>query len=182
MRIYTGKGDKGDTTLAGGKKVRKSDPRIAALGSVDELNAAVGVALAFLEDRKVEPVLRRVQGELFSLGAELAAEKPAELHVKPVTSAHVAALERDVAAYEPDYNGAGFVLPSGAKSAALLHLARAIARRAERKAFAISERERVNGEIIRYLNRLSSLLFILAIHENKFQKVAERHPSYGAKK
>jgi len=178
MRIYTGKGDKGDTTLAGGKKARKSDPRIAALGSVDELNAAVGVALAFLEDRKVEPILRRVQGELFSLGAELAAGKPA----KPITSAHVAALERDVAKYEPDYNGAGFVLPSGAKSAALLHLARAIARRAERNVVRLKSRTALNPETATYLNRLSSLLFILAIHENKFQKVAERHPSYGAKK
>ena len=177
MRLYTRAGDRGTTTLIGGRKVSKASARVSVFGTIDELNSAIGVALAFLGDRKAAPILLRIQDELFTLGAELASPEPGR-GIPTVSAKHVAALEKDIARFEKEFEGRKFVLPSGVKSAAFLHLARTIARRAERKAVALSEAEPINPETVRYLNRLSTLLFILAIHENRFAKVAERHPTY----
>ena len=178
MKAYTGTGDRGTTSLLGGKRIGKANARIAAIGTVDELNAVIGVALAFILDKDEGAVLSRVQEELFSLGAELASILPVGAKTR-ISGAHVKALENDIKDYGEAVEGlTGFVLPSGSKSAALLHLARTVARRAEREVVVLSEAEEVNPETIRYLNRLSSLLFAMALNENKGSGVRERSPKF----
>jgi cob(I)alamin adenosyltransferase len=161
-RIYTRGGDTGETSLGDGARVSKLDARIAAYGTVDEVNAAVGLVLAVECPEPVRDVLTRVQNELFDLGADLAV--PAELEARlRVTSEQVDALERDCDRFNaelPDLKS--FVLPGGSDAAARLHLARTVCRRAEREALAASRAYAVNPVVLVYLNRLSDLFFILA--------------------
>ncbi len=166
-RIYTRSGDGGKTSLADGTRVPKTDPYITAMGGVDEVNAAIGVARLHCRDA-VETALARIQNDLFDLGADLATPlKEGGNRVLRITAAQVERLESEVdainAALAPLES---FVLPGGTAAAAHLHLARATARRAEGLAVALAERETVNPEALRYLNRLSDLLFVLARSEN----------------
>lgn len=158
-RIYTRTGDDGTTGLANGERVSKCDPRIEACGAVDETNSALGVVLSATEiPEPVRSCLTRVQHELFDLGAELAAAGPAR-----VGPAAVAALENDLdrlSAMLPPLRE--FVLPAGPPSAAHCHLARAICRRAERRVWTLAGTAAVNVELLRYMNRLSDLLFVCA--------------------
>ncbi|MEI9963559.1 MAG: cob(I)yrinic acid a,c-diamide adenosyltransferase [Caulobacteraceae bacterium] len=166
-RIYTRTGDKGDTALSTGERVRKTDPRVAAYGAVDETNACVGLArLHTAGDAALDAVLARVQNELFDLGADLSTP---ERGVAPgaaalrITEDQVARLERDIDALNAELEPlSSFVLPGGTPAAAALHLARTVCRRAEREAIALADRpgEDVSGPALRYLNRLSDLLFV----------------------
>jgi cob(I)alamin adenosyltransferase len=161
-KIYTRGGDAGETSLGDGSRVSKLDERIAAFSAVDELNAAVGVVLAGDTPAQVREVLTRVQNELFDLGADLSV--PLE-HVGRlrVTQAQVDALERDCDRFNealPELRS--FVLPGGGLTAARLHVARTVCRRAEREALAASRAHELNLVVLAYLNRLSDLLFILA--------------------
>jgi cob(I)alamin adenosyltransferase len=163
-RIYTRGGDAGETSLGDGARVPKDDPRIAAYGTVDELNAVLGLALARGVPAEFHPWLERIQNELFDLGADLAVPLPdAKRERLRVTEAQVAALEelcdRANAPLEPLRS---FVLPGGTEAAALLHLARTVCRRAERLVVALGREEELNPAVLAYLNRLSDLLFILA--------------------
>lgn len=167
-RIYTRGGDKGETSLGDGARVAKHDPRVAAYGTVDEANACVGLARLHCEG-EVDEMLGRIQNDLFDVGADLAtpqADKPKHPPLR-VVAAQVARLEAEI-----DRINAGldplksFVLPGGTAASAYLHLARTVARRAERDTTALAEREPVNPEAVRYLNRLSDLLFVLARHVN----------------
>jgi cob(I)alamin adenosyltransferase len=161
-RIYTRGGDAGETSLGDGSRVSKLDSRIAAFGAVDELNAALGAVLAGECPEPIRGVLERVQNELFDLGADLSV--PVELEERlRVTKEQVAALERDCNAFNaelPDLTS--FVLPGGSETAARLHVARTVCRRAEREAVAAGESVGVDPLALVYLNRLSDLLFILA--------------------
>lgn len=172
-QITTGTGDQGTTSLADGTRVAKSDPRVCAYGTVDELNSLLGVVL--LEDLPGEAVeeLRRVQNDLFDLGADIASpsdEKKAP--VPRIDKNQVGRLEGVIRRVVGQLHPAeSFVLPGGSRSAAYLHLARAVARRAEREALFLagtsrgedgSSVEKVNPLILTYLNRLSDLLFVFA--------------------
>lgn len=161
-KIYTRGGDEGETSLGDGARVSKLDVRIAAYGTVDELNAAIGLVLAAECPAEIREVLVRVQNELFDLGADLSVpmEKGGRLRA---TQEQVNALEGDCDRFNatlPELKS--FVLPAGDEAAARLHVARTICRRAEREALVASGVYSVNPVALIYLNRLSDLLFILA--------------------
>jgi len=167
-RIYTRVGDDGTTALGDMSRVRKTDPRVEAYADCDETNAAIGVALSLGEvSGPTADVLREVQNDLFDLGADLSTPVVAEPKHAPlrVTNAYVERLEAWCDQFNADLPElASFVLPGGTPAAALLHQARTIARRAERRAWALREADPdgTNPVAVRYLNRLSDLLFILA--------------------
>ncbi len=167
-RVYTKVGDDGTTALGDGKRVAKTDPRLAAYADVDEANAAIGVAVAMggLSDELAD-VLRAVQNDLFDVGADLCAPMVPDPKYPPlrITGAYVERLEGwcdDFNSRLPKLNS--FILPGGTAGAALLHVARTVTRRAERSAWGLIEvdRERTNVLAARYLNRLSDLLFVLS--------------------
>ena len=167
-RIYTRTGDDGTTGLADGPRRRKDDPRLIAIGSVDEANAALGVARLHSSEAGLDGLLKQVQNDLFDLGADLATPSDA-VSWTPVRirAAQVTALEAALDRYnEPIPPLTSFVLPGGSALAAHLHLARTIVRRAERDAVALDAAEPLNAEAVKYLNRLSDLLFVLARHAN----------------
>jgi cob(I)alamin adenosyltransferase len=171
-RVYTRRGDTGETDLVGGARVPKDSPRIEAYGDVDELNAALGVVRAANgaergradARRELDRVLRKLQSELFDLGAELATPPASFVEgMFRVGDAEIAALEqtmdrcqRELAPLE------SFVLPGGGRTSALLHVARTVCRRAERSVLRLSRVEEVGTAPLRYLNRLSDLLFVLS--------------------
>jgi len=172
-RIYTRTGDAGETGLIGGRRVRKDDPRVEAYGALDELNSALGAARAFLQDEEIGAILDRIQHELFALGAEVAAPGDAP-DIPHATAAQVEALERVIDRFDaalPPLRA--FILPGGHPAGSLLHLARTIGRRAERRMITLGRTESVNAEIVRYLNRLSDLLFVLARAANRRSGAAE---------
>jgi cob(I)alamin adenosyltransferase len=158
-RIYTRTGDDGTTGLADGERVDKCDVRVEAFGSVDETNSMLGLLLAEPDlPALIAESLRRVQHELFEIGAELSLPG-----YKKIAAEHVARLERDLdelnATLPPLEE---FVLPGGNRAAAVCHVARTVCRRAERQAWATAKQHGVNSELLRYLNRLSDLLFVMA--------------------
>jgi cob(I)alamin adenosyltransferase len=161
-RIYTRGGDAGETSLGDGSRVSKLDERIAAYGTVDELNAAIGVVLAGECAAALRPVLSRVQNELFDLGADLSVPLEREDRLR-VTQELVDALETDCDRFNADLPELrSFVLPGGTEVAARLHVARTVCRRAERETLVAAGAHVVNPLALVYLNRLSDLLFILS--------------------
>jgi cob(I)alamin adenosyltransferase len=161
-RIYTGGGDRGETSLGDGTRVPKVDCRIAAFGAVDELNSQLGVVLATDVPDELRQVLARVQNELFDLGADLSVPFGVTDRLR-ITHDQIAAIERDCDRFNADLPElTSFVLPGGSELAALLHVARAVCRRAEREALEAAEELEINQLALVYLNRLSDLLFILA--------------------
>ena len=168
-RIYTRGGDGGETSLGDGSRVSKTDPRIEAYGTVDELNSAIGFALAGDLPAASRPWLERIQNELFDLGADLSVpftdEKKERLRITQGQVDHLEELcDRANEGLEPLQS---FVLPRGTDGAARLHLARTVCRRAERLAVGLAAIDSVNPLAIAYLNRLSDLLFILARGANR---------------
>ncbi len=166
-RIYTRAGDGGDTRLATGETVRKDDARVAAYGDVDECNSALGLARLHAGP-ELDPLLAAIQNDLFDLGADLATpERDQPLAWEPlrVTEGQVERLEREIDRLNAELEPlTSFVLPAGAPVAACLHLARAVCRRAERRAVTLAHEpgERVSPAALKYLNRLSDLLFVAA--------------------
>jgi cob(I)alamin adenosyltransferase len=171
VKIYTKTGDAGTTALLGGGRVRKSHPRVAAYGTVDELNSAVGWAIAASSDAQIRARLSLLQHDLFTLGAELARPPKAEGRKRPevpeLPLPRIAEMERWMDEAEGELAPLReFILPGGSPGAAALHLTRTVCRRAEREIVALAESEPIDAEILRYLNRLSDLLFVLARLEN----------------
>ena len=167
-RIYTRGGDAGETSLGDGSRAAKHAPRVAAIGEVDEANAAVGLVRAILAGGPLDAALARIQNELFDLGADLCVpESESDRARLRVSAQQVARLESEIdaanAALAPLDS---FILPGGTEIAARLHLARTIVRRAERAASALAVVEKVNAQALAYLNRLSDLLFVLAHEAN----------------
>lgn len=165
MKIYTRTGDKGTTGLFGGVRVPKDDLRVEAYGSIDETNAAIGVALSHCQVPLVQRVLAEVQSDLFTLGAELASASGSEtrLGIRLLSDEDCVRLERAIDEAEEGLPPLkNFVLPGGPPDVAALHLARTVARRAERRVLTLSQREAVRGSLLVYLNRLADLLFVLA--------------------
>jgi cob(I)alamin adenosyltransferase len=161
-KIYTRGGDAGETSLGDGSRVSKLDSRIAAYGTVDEVNAALGAVLAGDCSAELRDVLGRVQNELFDLGADLSVPVARDARLR-VTQEQVDRLERDCDRFNADLPELrSFVLPGGSEAAALLHVARTVCRRAEREALAAAAEHEVSPLALVYLNRLSDLLFILS--------------------
>lgn len=167
-RIYTRGGDKGETSLVDGTRVKKHALRVEAYGTVDEANAVIGVARLHAEG-EIDAMLARIQHDLFDLGADLATPqtgRKAEGALR-IGASQVERLEREIDAMNERLAPLrSFVLPGGTKAAAHLHLARTVVRRAERVATALSEEAEINQEALKYLNRLSDLLFVLARRAN----------------
>ena len=158
-KIYTRTGDAGETGLVDGSRVSKADPRMAAIGDVDEANCAIGAALVAIEAAEVREMLARIQNELFDLGADLATPGEIEGALR-ILAPQVARLEREIDRMNEDLEPLrSFILPGGAKGAAELHLARAVVRRAERTAVGAPG---LSPVALTYLNRLSDHLFVLA--------------------
>lgn len=176
MPIYTKFGDQGKTSLFGGDVVQKDDLRVDAYGSVDELNAVLGVVLSLSEDAPLNKLLLSIQSDLFSIGAQLASKTPSKT-LSPRSTINlnrVSELEQEIDRMELELPPLrNFILPGGNKVAAMLHLARTICRRAERRVVALSQKEKVNPTIIVYINRLSDLLFVQARFVNYKKKVTE---------
>jgi cob(I)alamin adenosyltransferase len=166
-RVYTRGGDKGETSLIGGDRVSKADPRLECYGTADEVNATLGLVRVALERSQagahLMPIVARVQNELFNLGAELAAPEPERRAKLPrIEQRHIDALERDIDAVNDDLPAlTSFVLPGGGAASAAFHLARTVCRRCERLVVALGEAEDIGGEpLVAYLNRLSDALFV----------------------
>ena len=184
MKIYTKKGDDGQTGLFGGQRVKKTHARIDAYGTLDELNSSIGIIRALLVDGNIglgqafDGPLYRIQNALFQLGAELAtpADKTESLSnsIHLVEASGVEALEHLIDGYEVGLPALkNFILPGGSSVAAHFHLARTICRRAERCTVALADYESIRPEILQYLNRLSDLLFVMARKANALDAVPE---------
>ncbi len=167
-RIYTRGGDTGKTSLGDGARVPKHDPRVAAYGTVDEANATIGLARLHAPGG-LDHILARVQNDLFDLGADLCRPEggdPARGALR-VSAAQVVRLEAEIDAVNARLEPLeSFLLPGGSPAAAAFHLARTVARRAEREITALAQAETVNPQAVRYINRLSDLLFVLARQAN----------------
>lgn len=168
MRIYTRKGDRGETGLFGGERVSKAHARVEAYGAVDELNAVLGLAVVELDDA-LAARLRGIQADLFAVGAHLATPPAAERRPLPVLPvSRVEEMETwmdELDASLPALKA--FILPGGSRAAATLHLARTVCRRAERRVVGLQEHVGVDGSVVTYLNRLSDLLFVMAREANR---------------
>ena len=168
-RVYTRTGDDGTTGLGGGQRVPKDSARIAAYGTVDELSSVIGVAGALGLDPKLAAALGRIQNELFNVGSDLCIleEDKAAMPVPVVEERHVEALERLMDELQSELTPLeNFILPGGTPGAAQLHVARTVCRRAEREVIHLSRHEPIGPWVVRYLNRLSDALFVMARYEN----------------
>ncbi len=176
MKIYTKAGDDGSTRLGGGQVLKKSSQRIEAYGQIDELNSWIGAALAFMSKSEYVEVLHEIQNDLHKIMAELA---QSEKKFEGITEQDISVIE----ALIDDYVDAmppitAFILPGGTKTAALLHLCRTSCRKTEREVVKLSQEEFVNPIVVKYLNRLSDLLFVLARKVNHDAGETEMHPDY----
>ena len=161
-KIYTRTGDKGSAGLVDGSRVSKASARMAAIGDVDEANAAIGAAIAALGEDSLGQQLRLVQNELFDLGADIATPGEVEGALRIVAS-QVERLEHEIDAMNEALAPlTSFILPGGSPEVAALHLSRTVVRRAERSTVALAEAQEVNAAALAYLNRLSDLLFVAA--------------------
>ena len=177
MKIYTRRGDGGETDLFGGRRVPKDDLRVAAYGTADELNSLLGVCAAQTGQDELRSLLQELQGQLFELGSLLAAPDAdaGRNDVLPgLGEAEVAAMEAHIDAFESELPALrSFILPGGVEAAASLHLARSVCRRLERGLVGLHRSEPVEEALLRYVNRLSDLLFVLARVENLRAGAAE---------
>lgn len=178
MKIYTRSGDQGETGLFGGGRVSKSHVRVEAYGAVDELNATLGMAVAATRDPEISGRLEKVQQDLFTLGASLATpgaeDGSSRAQVPPLPLDRIREMEAWIdEATEETPPLTAFILPGGSPGSASLHLARTVCRRAERGVVRLSAEEGMDPDVLRYLNRLSDLLFVLARLENHRTGVAD---------
>ena len=176
LKIYTGFGDAGKTSLFGGQVVDKDDLRVEAYGTVDELNSILGLVIAELEDTDLSRDLRDIQQNLFRLSTELAtiALKKMRMNHQPITSKDIRIIEKGIDDLEiqlvPLKN---FILPGGSHRAALLHLARTVCRRAERRLISLNKTADIDSQIMIYINRLSDYFFVLARYVNQKDKIKD---------
>ena len=175
MKFYSGTGDKGETSLYGGGRVSKNSLRMDAIGSVDELNSAVGMARSRIEDGDIRRLLEELQEDLFEIGADIATPMNAKMKVKRLEEKSVKFLEFETDKYGRETGELKhFVLPGGAPEASLLHIARSMCRRVERNIVKLSAKEEINPHVSSCVNRLSSLFFVLALAVNKMKGIKEK--------
>jgi cob(I)alamin adenosyltransferase len=174
--LYTRGGDKGETSLYGATRVPKDSRRVEAYGTIDELNSCIGVALAVCKHKDVSKPLKRIQAELFTAGADLATELGAKggSRVPRIENEDTERLEKMVDGLQKKLPRLkSFILPGGSQLSASLHLARAVCRRAERRVVALGRAEKINPEMVPYLNRLSTYLFNAARYANVVEGVED---------
>ena len=173
MKVYTKTGDAGTTSLVGGKRVPKDCARLESYGTIDELNAQVGLLLTYVSEPVDRETLIGIQNNLFVIGAQLATESP-QVPSVVITSVDVTKLEQSIdAASEGLPKWRGFTLPGGCRPAALAHVCRTICRRAERRILTLNSSEEVAPELLAYVNRLSDYFYILALRLNFLQGTDE---------
>lgn len=175
MKIYTKTGDDGTTGLFGGERVQKDALRIETYGTVDELNAILGLAGSFCSDHEIKDILNGIQNDLFTVGADLATPlSVTNEKIRRIDATMTKHLEDTIDRIEPQLRPlTHFILPGGSKVAAMLHVARNVCRRGERLAVRLSRSEEITREVILYLNRLSDLLFVMARWSNQKEGVFE---------
>ena len=174
MKIYTRRGDRGETSLFSGEKVGKDSLRVDAYGSLDELNSFLGVAQSFCHNQEVKKTLTLLQNQLFKAGADLATRETGKRQVSRIQEEDWRQLENQIDLLQEELPPLKeFILPGGISGAAFLHLARTVCRRTERLLTALMKIEDTNPELIIYLNRLSDLLFVLARYENILEQGQE---------
>lgn len=173
MKVYTKTGDTGTTSLVGGKRVPKDCARLESYGTIDELNAQVGLLLTYVSEPVDRETLIGIQNNLFVIGAQLATEAP-QVPSVIITSVDVTKLEQSIdVASEGLPKWRGFTLPGGCRPAALAHVCRTICRRAERRILTLNSSEEVAPELLAYVNRLSDYFYILALRLNFLQGTDE---------
>lgn len=172
MKIYTKKGDAGNTGLFGGGTLPKDDLRIAAYGTVDELNSVLGLVLSGGTSKEIHSPLIEVQKQLFILGAELATPEPVPQMLKGfLQEEHITALEKQIDSWEESLAPLKkFILPGGSVTAARLHFARTVSRRAERHLVTLHRQQPLRPQVLKYINRLSDWFFVLARFANHLEK------------
>ncbi len=172
-KIYSRTGDKGYTTLWKNclkSKVSKTHPRITTLGAIDELNSILGVAVAFSISKIIKKILTDIQNDLFIIQAEIAGA------TKKLNSERIKKLEKIIDSYSSKIKFGKFIIPGGTKAGSLLHFSRALCRQTEIEIVKLFKKEKINPAILKYLNRLSNLLYVLARWENR--KTKEKSPTY----
>lgn len=177
MKIYTKTGDKGETGLFGGERVSKNHIRIKAYGTVDELNSFIGLAITEVNNQEIKEILTDIQNKLFVVGSDLATpenEKNKKLNIQRTAADFITKAEKDIDLIsdklEPLRN---FILPGGSKGAALLHICRTVARRAEREIVELKKIDYISDNILVFLNRLSDLFFVLSRFENQVSGIPD---------
>jgi len=179
-RVYTRKGDKGKTGLVDGSRVSKASPRVEAYGDIDELNSYLGLIRAEQSDPEIEEALRKIQNDLFIVGADLAS--PMAINVPRIDKPYVDRLEKItdklLKELEPLKE---FILPGGSRIGSMIHIARCIARRAERRAVSLAETDETNMQVVAYINRLSDLLFVMARAVNRRAEKREESVDFKAR-
>jgi cob(I)alamin adenosyltransferase len=174
MKIYTKKGDKGETSLIGGKRVKKSHARLHAYGTVDELNSYIGLLRDSIEDKIIHKELLEIQDRLFTLGSLLAATPESKMKLPSLNDSDIKNLEISIDTMNEELpEMRSFVLPGGHKTVSICHITRTICRRAERWTIALNENESIDHLIPAYLNRLSDYFFVLARYMSKILNVSE---------
>lgn len=177
-KVYTRTGDDGSTGLGGGQRVPKDSLRVGAYGDVDELNSHIGAVLAAGLNSKLAAALKTIQNELFHLGSDLCIleEDKKKLKVPQIEQKHVDALEKLMDTLSEELKPLeNFILPGGTPGAAQLHIARSVCRRAERAVIALSRKEKVGPFVVKYLNRLSDALFVMARYENHSRSISDTY-------
>ena len=166
-KIYTKGGDKGYTSVVGGKRVKKSSYLIEAIGNVDELNALLGLTINYLKNYQ-KKIIQHIQNDLFDIGADLATPMSKNRNTIRINDDHTSYLEKEIDKINSKLKSlTSFILPGGDKVSGLLHLARTINRRCEVSIVRLNEKKKINSEILKYINRLSDFLFVLARQTNK---------------
>src|SRR5262245_2280667 len=179
-RVYTKSGDKGETSLVDGSRVSKADLRVAAYGDVDELNSLLGLARVAIEDRQLDEALGKIQNELFIVGADLAS--PMTVAVPRIDEERTSEMERLIDLLLEELEPLReFILPGGSELGATLHLARTVARRAERSIVELAAESEINPRALEYLNRLSDLLFVMARVANKRNGMKEQSADFSSR-
>lgn len=175
MKIYTKTGDRGETSLFGGTRVPKDSFRIDAYGTIDELNSVIGFCRSLNSIQEIDDILGEIQDDLFTIGADLATPHQSERKpIKRIQQTDISRLEQHIDEITPKLEPlTSFILPGGSRSAALIHVARTICRRAERLVVTLARQEPIGEHLLIYLNRLSDLLFIVARRVNALSSSVE---------
>lgn len=171
MKLYSGVGDAGETAIIGGTKISKDDLRMDAIGTIDELNSLLGLVISSSDDSGIVVPLTKIQKTLFVIGTELATEKPAP---SKINSPLIGEIESLIDSFSVELASlVHFILPGGCQTASLLHHARTVCRRAERRLVSFSKKRQITPEILKYLNRLGDLLFVMARYVNRKKRIKE---------
>ncbi len=177
MKIYTKGGDKGETGLFGGDRVPKNSARIEAYGTIDELNSFIGLAITEVKSGEIKDLLTTIQNQLFTVGSDLATpinDKTSKYDIPRVEESFFKNAEDQIDKFETQLKPLEhFILPGGTKSAAILNICRTVCRRAERRVVALKTAEKINENIIIFLNRLSDLFFVLSRFENMISGIPD---------